>query len=180
MKKGIFICSFLFLCFLLCSFDKIETKIIEVENQELIQSYFTETIDDTHELEQYLGILEIPSISLERGFYSYSSEKNTVGKNIEIVSPNCLPDESCDFILASHSGTSNISFFKHLDQLNEYDIASIYYQNKKYSYKLVNIESVIKNGIIQIASIDKPRLILTTCNKNNDNLQDIYYFELIS
>lgn len=180
MKKSIFVCSFLFLCLILCSFEKIETKIIEQENQKQIQNYFSDNTSTTVTKEQYLGILEIPKISLERGFYSYSSNNNTVEKNIQVISQSCLPDESCDFILASHSGTSNISFFKHLDQLEENDTAFLYYNNQKYSYQLVDIEQVPKNGTIQIVRVNKPRLILTTCNKSDDNLQDIYYFEFIS
>ena len=180
MKKSIFICSFLFLCFALCSFEKIETKMIEEENQELVQNYFTKNSNAKVAEEQYLGILEIPSISLERGFYSYSSENNTVEKNIQVISSTCTPNENCDFILASHSGTSNIAFFKNLYQLKESDTAYLYYQNKKYSYILKNIEHVEKDGTIEIISENNPRLILTTCNKVSDTLQDIYYFELLN
>ena len=49
---------------MLCSFDKIETKIIEQENQELVQNYFTNDLSATVQKEQYLGVLEIPKISL--------------------------------------------------------------------------------------------------------------------
>lgn len=180
MKKSIFVCSFFFLCFMLCSFDKIETKIMEQENQELVQNYFVKDISATVQKEQYLGILEIPKISLKRGFYSYSSDNNTVEKNIQVISQSCLPDDTCDFILASHSGTSNISFFKHLHQLEENDTAFLYYNNQKYVYQLIDIEQVQKNGTIQIIRVNKPRLILTTCNLDDESLQDVYYFERTS
>ena len=180
MKKSIFVCSFFFLCFILCSFDKIETKIIEQENQELVQNYFTNDLNATVQKEQYLGILEISKISLKRGFYSYSSDNNTVEKNIQVISQSCLPDEPCDFILASHSGTSNISFFKHLHQLEENDTAFLYYNNQKYVYRLIDIKHVMKNGTIQIIRVNKPRLILTTCNLDDESLQDVYYFERTS
>ena len=42
---------------MLCSFDKIETKIIEQENQELVQNYFAKDISAKVQKEQYLGIL---------------------------------------------------------------------------------------------------------------------------
>ena len=179
MKKSIFICSFLFFCFILCSFEKIETKIIEQENQELVQDYFTTYPQANVQKEPYLGILEIPTISLKRGFYMYSSENNTVDKNIQVISQDCLPGEACDFLLASHSGTSAISFFKHLYQLKENDMAFLYYKSQKYSYQLIDIKHVMKHGTIQIVRVNEPRLILTTCNKNDDNLQDIYYFRFI-
>ena len=41
MKKSIFICSFLFLCFALGSFEEVERKVREEENEKLVENYET-------------------------------------------------------------------------------------------------------------------------------------------
>jgi len=130
-------------CFLLifisfeCFFELRQTYRRHEMNEERLEAFFEnpqpnqdekiETINNS--TDGYLGVLEIPSISLKRGFYSFHHPDNTVEKNIQVISKQCLPFENCSFILASHSGSSNISFFKHLDQMHLGDIAVLYYQN---------------------------------------------------
>ena len=181
LKKGFTIIFSLFIIFSLLSLEKIEDKELSMQNEELVSNYFQNKDSkntDTFE-EAYLGILEIKSINLKRGFYNYSSKLNNVNKNITIISKECTPNNNCDFILASHSGTSNISFFKNLDKLSLKDKATIYYNKNIYNYELVKINHITKNGTLSIISSNEKRLILTTCNKENDNIQEVYYFNLV-
>ena len=78
----------------------------------------------------------------------------------------------------AHSGTSSISYFKNLDQLSIKALAYIYENNKKYTYQLKKISYQRKNGSISIPK-QTYDLVLTTCNKQNQELQNIYLFQKI-
>lgn len=180
MKKRSIIVVIILILSILCMSEWKKTFEIDFKNTELINSYFEEqkktNSTNNNPKESYLGILEIPSINLKRGFYSYNNLQNTVEKNIEVINKNCLPYGACPFILASHSGTSNIAFFKNLFKLKEQDLAILYYQNKKKEYLLKEIQYQEKNGSITLDKNNDEQLILTTCNKENNSLQDIYIF----
>ena len=156
-----------------------DEKITEV-NEELVEEYFEpdDVVTKTQEKDAYLGILEIPKIGLKRGFYPYSSPFNDVDANIELISSDCVPGNACSFVLASHSGTSSIAFFKHLNQLQLEDSATLYYGNTSYEYILKKIQHTVKNGTISLVQPKESELVLTTCNKQNNSLQDIYLFRL--
>lgn len=155
-----------------------ETRNIEKENQEQIIEFFKEENVEkkVSKTEAYLGVLEIPKLNLKRGFYEYKNPKNTVEKGLEIINQNCLPYEPCSFIIASHSGTSNISFFKNLDKLAINDTAILYYEKNQKEYRLKEILHQEKKGTITLPEKKEPELVLTTCNKEKDNMQDIYLF----
>ena len=130
-------------------------------------------------LEKYIGVLEIKKIKLKRGFYNIDSNNNNVDKNIMVINSSDMPDVNLgNLILASHSGNSNISYFKNIDKLRIGDIASVYYLKNKYNYKLVNYYEVDKTGVIQIIkNNDINCLTLITCKKNT-NKQLVFIFEL--
>ena len=183
MIKRILGILLLFSGIFLLSFVKYQDTVVEQTNETQIEEYFEEETSPTPMAqttgkETYLGILEIPKIDLKRGFYSYSSKHNDVGSNIEVISSDCFPGNACSFVLASHSGTSSIAFFKHLNELQLEDVATIYYNNISYDYVLKNIQHVKKNGTISLVQPKESELVLTTCNKNDNSLQDIYIFEL--
>ena len=51
-----------------------------------------------------------------------------VDKNIEVIEGSKMPDVARgNLILASHSGNSDIAYFKHLDMLTYNDVVYIYY-----------------------------------------------------
>lgn len=175
-KRNILCCSFLIISFCLIFINISDGYKVVEKNEQAINTYFN--VENNNNMEEtYMGILEIPAIHLKRGFYSSSSSRNTVEENITVINRNCLPTEPCNFILASHSGSSNISYFKHLDTLELHDIAIIYYQNNKIIYHLERKTSVLKNGTLTLPKKNEKMLILTTCNKKDNNLQDIYYFQ---
>ncbi len=179
MKRKIILISIL-ISGMLFFFSFEENHTIEKENEEKINEFFTQseqtTTTTTNVSNTYLGVLEVPTINLKQGFYNYNSKENNVDKNIELISKNCNPKDNCLFILASHSGTSSISFFKNLDKLNRNDTAILYYEQEKYTYQLTEIIYQEKNGTISLRNQGMSELILTTCNKEDDNIQNIYRF----
>ena len=135
--------------------------------------------DDPY-LSYYIGNLEIPKINLSRGFLSMDSQYNHVDRNIQIIKGSTYPDiEKGNFILAAHSGNSYLSYFHNLYKLSKGDMAYINYQNKRYSYKIVNIYEQAKTGKIAIyRDANKTTLTLVTCTRNKSDKQTVYILEL--
>ena len=130
----------------------------------------------------YVGYLEIPKINLKQGLVDLNNPNNNVNKNIQTIYPSDWPDvENGNLILAAHSGTSSISYFKHLYQLSTNDTVSVYYKGTKYTYKIVNIYNVPKNGQVAIyRNTHTTCITLITCTKNSDTLQTVYIGNLES
>ena len=132
-------------------------------------------------LKYYIGTLSIPKINLNKGFTAIDSEYNTVNKNVEVVKGSTYPDMGGNLILAAHSGTSYLAYFKNLYQLENGDIAYIEYKNKRYTYKIVNIYEQDKTGKIAIyRDTSKTGLTLVTCTKDKKDKQTVYILELQS
>lgn len=129
----------------------------------------------------YVGNISIPKIDLKRGFVSKDSKYNNVNRNIYIVPESDYPDkEGGNFILASHSGTSSISFFKNLYKLSIGDKVDITYNNKNYTYIITNIYTDLKDGDVAIKrDKSKTTLTLITCTKGDKTTQTIYICERI-
>ncbi len=130
----------------------------------------------------YIGTLEIPKIGLTKGFVDMNSNRNNVDYNMQIIKPSDYPNvDKGNFIIASHSGTSNISYFKNLYKLTVSDEVTIYYNNVKYVYKIVKIYNHPKNGTVAIyRDENKTTITLITCTKNDENNQTVYIGELVS
>ncbi len=143
------------------SINKIDSHIEQVSNN----------IND-----EYLFILEIPKINLKKGIYSYESKNNNVNKNIMILKQSDMPDvDKGNILLASHSGNSNVSHFKNLDNLKYNDILYIYYKGYKYMYRVNNVYKQEKKGYINVSrEINKSTLTLITCDKTNKNYQLVF------
>lgn len=129
----------------------------------------------------YVGNISIPKIDLKRGFVSKDSKYNNVNRNIYIVPESDYPDkEGGNFILASHSGTSSISFFKNLYKLTLGDKVDITYNNKNYTYIITNIYTDLKDGDVAIKrNKNKNTLTLITCTRGDKTTQTIYICERI-
>ena len=114
--------------------------------------------------EDYIGVIEIPTLHLKVGFYAKESKFNSVEYGIEVIKNSKMPDEVGNLILASHSGTSPISYFKKIHLLKENDIIYIYYNGMQYVYQLNLIyEEERKESIFLPKVKDKSLLTLTTC-----------------
>ncbi len=174
----------------------------KIENEKKIEEYFEtpvvkpveviETKDNVKEEikedtsttvinnESYIAVLEIPKINLKRGIYAKNSKLNNVDKNIYLLKESNMPDEEKgNFILAAHSGSAYVSYFRNLPKLSINDIAYVYYNGGRYGYKLVNNYEIIKNGKANIIrNGEKNTMTLITCKHNTDK-QLIYIFELM-
>ena len=131
--------------------------------------------------DKYYGVLEIPRISLKRGFYNLGNRYNNIEYNVTMVEGSSMPDvTNGNLILMAHSGDAYISYFENLYKLAVGDMAYITHKGTKYSYKIVNIYNVEKNGRVTIyRNYDKTTLTLITCTKNNDASQTVYIAELV-
>lgn len=151
------------------------------DNDDSVEESQEENKDTSNNYEPYLAVLKIPKVNLERGFYDKNSSLNNVDYNILFHSNSDYPDKlNGNVILASHSGTSSISYFKNLYKLELGDEASINYKNVTYTYKVVNIYKEEKDGTIAIyRNKEKSTLTLITCTKNDNTKQTVYILERI-
>ena len=125
-------------------------------------------IDNKQDSDEYIAVLEIPSINLKKGIVSISSNKNNVNKNVYMLKETILPNDNntSHIILASHSGNSSISFFKDLHKVRKKDVIYFYYNNYKYVYKVYDIYEVKKTGNIFLNSSNDSDITLITCKGN--------------
>lgn len=124
----------------------------------------------------YIGYLEIPRISLYRGFTNKDSTANDISVNVEIHQKSSFPGEKAgNVIFSAHSGTNYNAYFKDLYKLEEGDKAYIYYNDIKYTYIIDNIYNVPKVGKASIyRDKNKNTLTLITCTYNDESAQTIY------
>lgn len=135
----------------------------------------------TNDYETYVGILEIPKIGFNKGFYKKESSLNNVKFNIKILDVSDYPDvDKGNVIIIGHSGNYSNSYFGNLYQLERGDQASITYEDIKYTYKIVDIYTQDKDGTVTVYRDEtKTTLTLITCTKDDERTQTIYIFELI-
>lgn len=128
----------------------------------------------------YIAVIKIPKIGLEKGLASKDSYYNNVNRNIQILTESDMPDkEKGNVILAGHSGNSSVSYFRKLNKLQNNDEVIISYKGKDYVYRMVNSYEIEKNGYAHILrNAEKTTLTLITC-KHNTNKQLIVICELI-
>ena len=173
-------------------YNNIQSKIYQENNKNNLivnidVDYINETdtnIDNSPLKEQsifnYLAFLELPKINLNQGILPKTSYYNNVNYHVQILDISDLPDViNGNMVLAAHSGSSNIAYFKNLYKLTKDDKAYIIYNNKKYSYQVVNIYNQVKKGSLNIyRDLTKTTLTLITCTKNDKNSQTVYILEL--
>ena len=131
--------------------------------------------------DKYLGVLEIPRISLKRGFYGTDSQYNNIQYNVTMVNGSTLPDVvNGNLILMAHSGDAYISFFAYLHKLRIGSDIYVTYNKVKYHYKLVSVYDVLKDGTVSIVrNYDRTTLTLITCTKDDSTKQTVYIAELV-
>ncbi len=131
---------------------------------------------------EYIGYLEIKKINLKQGMVSKNSRYNNVNYNIQLLGPSDYPDKSLgNTIIAGHSGSSYLGFFKNLYKLKLGDEATITYKGYLYTYKIVNIYNVPKVGKVKVVrDVHKTCLTLITCTYKSKTEQTVYILELTS
>lgn len=129
----------------------------------------------------YIGYLDIPKINLKRGFVSLNSKYNSISYNVMLIKGSSMPDvKNGNLILAAHRGNSSVSFFDKLYKLNLGDEANVTYNDKIYTYKLVNTYLEAKDGTIAIyRDENKTTLTLITCTRGDKKTQTVFIFELV-
>lgn len=167
-------------------YEKEQPENIVETNEELKEETKEDSKEEQNEegktMNTYLGVLEIPKINLKKGFYSLDSKYNNVDYNITVINGSTYPtEENNNLILAAHSGDCPVCYFEYLYKLNLGDIAYLNYKNKKYSYKIVDIYEVEKDGTVAIyRDYTKNVLTLITCTRNSDTKQTVYILEEIN
>lgn len=127
--------------------EKIDNE-IPTETEETDNT--TEQAKSTNSLD-YIAVLKIPSIGLEKGLVAKDSYYNNVNRNIKILDESDMPDqENGNVILAAHSGNGRTAFFKNLDKLQIDDTVSIFYNGYEYKYRMINTYDVEKTGSVEI------------------------------
>ena len=118
----------------------------------------------------YIAVLKIPKINLEKGLVAKDSKYNNINYGVEILKESDSPDViNGNVILAAHSGTANISYFRNLDKINVGDEAIIYYQEKTYKYVFSKIYDIEKTGKAVIKRDNNTStLTLVTCRHNTN------------
>lgn len=160
-------------------FYDVQTEIIEnEENNEDTEEQEVQEVQ-TETKTNYVAVLKIPKIGLEKGLCKKGSYCNNVNRNIQILNESDDPDtEKGNVILAGHSGNARISYFRKLDKLVQDDEVSIFYNGHEYKYKVVNIYDVEKTGTAHIVrNSEKNTLTLITC-RHNTNKQIVVICEL--
>ena len=181
-------------CLLFTYFKTIKSNIFNEKNLKFfeeadIAETIEEVVDETVPEEtttpvinyNYIGYLDIPKINLKRGFVSLNSKYNSISYNVMLIKGSSMPDvKNGNLILAAHRGNSSVSFFDKLYKLNLGDEANVTYNDKVYTYKLVNTYLEAKDGTIAIyRDENKTTLTLITCTRGDKKTQTVFIFELV-
>jgi len=157
-------------------------EVEEIPNEEVIEEteapeeVVTEEEQSDYAYEEYLGVIDIPKISLYKGFYNKTSNLNNVKFNLYVLPVSAYPDmERGNLIIAGHSGNYNNSYFRNLYLLEIGDDIVIHYNNKKYIYEISKIYLEDKDGSVRIIRDNsKTTLTLITCTKDDSSHQTVY------
>lgn len=186
--------SLIFLCGAgLIFYDYYSEQKINIKEQEAIEEFYeeeiiTDSIEEPQKIEEveeqvkvnYIAILKIPKIKLERGLVDPSSYLNNVKYNLQWIDGSSMPDQvNGNVIIAGHSGSARVSYFRKLDQLVIGDSVSIDYKNQTYNYKVIDIYDIEKTGKAEIIkNKNTTTLTLITC-RHNTNKQIVIICELV-
>lgn len=127
--------------------------------------------------DEYLGVIQIPKISLKRYLYNIDSSQNNVNKNIEVLKSSDMPDViGGNLILAGHNGNTSAGHFRNLHKLSLGDNIIINYNGVNYNYKVDKIYDVLKTGSVVIKrDKSKNTITLITCLGSDRQLVIIGY-----
>lgn len=164
-----------------------ESREVDAETDDIEDEEQTAPKNITEDLrkkiaKEFIGYLEIKKINLKQGLVSKNSYYNKVKYNIQMLSLSDYPDKNLgNVILAAHSGTGYLAFFKNLYKLSKGDEAKITYKGYNYVYKIVDIYNVPKTGKVKVnRDVHKTCLTLITCTHNSKTEQTVYILELAS
>lgn len=145
------------------------------QEQEEIKEIIKDNKEDIEKVKadsNYIAVLKIDKINLEKGLYEIGNSLNNVDHNIEILSGSNMPDvENGNLVLASHNGYLKESYFRNLYKVEIHDKVSVFYEYYEYVYEVINIYKVEKTGTVKvIRNNNKNTLTLITCSGDNEQL----------
>lgn len=147
--------------------EKVKIKKFIDKNSEIANSFSSEKTIQTEPLQQedFLAVIEIPKIELRKGLVDRNSPNNDVDKNICILKETTFPDEkeNSHILLAAHSGTGKIAYFKNLSKLEQKDRINFYYKGTKYIYEVSDMYEIEKTGMATIRYTNGSDITLITC-----------------
>ena len=153
-----------------------------VEDTPVIEEPTEEVKEEVKQPEtyNYVGVLEIPKINFKRGFLDIKDKNNNVNKNIQVLENSAMPNVNGGLlVIAGHSGSGRVAFFRNLYKLKENDQIYIYYENIKYIYQVQKYYEETKDGDISIDKNSESTLVLTTCSQTDKNKQIVIVSKLI-
>jgi len=195
MKKVILIISILFIScgLMLLTYNMFLNKTQEkIEEEQLIDFFekfdnenagiVSEETEEHFIVNNYLGVIEIPSISLETGIVMSNSNFSTMNKSVSIYPNSNMPNEvNGNFVLFAHTGSSRVSYFKNIHKLVNGDEVYIYYNNVKYTYKVINKYNVSMYDYTPLNKMKGKTIItLMTCKKGDNKYRTIIVGELVN
>ncbi|MBR5662733.1 MAG: sortase [Bacilli bacterium] len=131
---------------------------------------FDSSFNNNTLVNDYYFTLEIPKIYLSVKGFKYNDNNNDVDKGIFLAKDYSFNKSSGSLVIASHSGNSIISYFKHLDLLRINDDIIINTEKDIFYYKVIDIYKIKKNGKFKYIN-DNNLIYLITCDKNNNKKQ---------
>ena len=156
-----------------------------IQEQEIIEDNKKDEEPKNEEVKEqkkieYIAVLKIPKINLERGLVDPNSYLNNVKYDLQWIDGTSMPDEeNGNVIIAGHSGSARISYFRKLDKLVIGDDIFLVYNNTEYKYKVVDIYDIEKTGTAEIIrNKNKSTLTLITC-RHNTNKQIVVICEQV-
>lgn len=164
--------------YFLLSLSILSLSFVKVDKTKIKENIINNTIDKIQikvrkiDDEEQIGSIFIDKLNINKPLYNINSNKNNIEENITILKESVPPTEDNSIlIIAAHSGTGPIAFFKDLDKLNINDEIIINYNKNNYKYYVKDIWEEKKNGYIDVNKENKKQLVLTTCSPNNDGYQ---------
>ena len=120
-------------------------KKIEKEENKIFQTLAKETGYNYKNNDTYDGIIEIPQINLQKGFYQKNDKRNNINENITIHNMSTYPNEdNSNLILMAHSGNGEKAYFNDLPKLNTDSLIKIYYQiSKKVQTVILKLQNIL-------------------------------------
>jgi len=200
MKKKFILISIILISFgiSLLIYSVYQDKKLQHTNEELLEEFF-DNYDDSVEVQEqapventsnnqkiqsnvnYLAVIEIPNISLNTGIVMSDSNYNTMNKHVSIYPTSDMPNiDNGNFILFAHNGSSRVSYFRNIYKLDVNDKIYIYYNNQKYTYKVIKNYDVSMYNSTPLNRIDNKTIItLITCKSGSNKYRTIIVGELV-
>ena len=150
---------------------------IKRKEEKAIQTFFQQKFDFDQESSlkkeetssQYIAILEIPKIHLQKGLFSIDDSRNHIDFNIKILEESDMPNiKNGHLLLAGHSGIGDHAYFNQLNKLQIGDVIFIHYQGIQYQYTIQTIYEIEKTGILNLKEEYNNTITIITCKMNTN------------